>query len=182
MKKILNIVVTGMFISFIIPGCQTPEKKVETKSENLNQIKNDLNKRTVDSTNGPQSLKVDWEKQITEVDKDIEKLKEEEYQSLKADWEKEIAWIEKEIKKLKEENTDKNISVDNQPPSVHKDYKSKINDLQKQSDLLRTKINNYQYSISYPEWNEFKEGFNHDLQNLSTGITDLKNKINKNID
>ena len=156
MKQILNIVLSILFFACIITGCRSPEEKVEKAKENLN-------KPAIDSSN----IIVDSIK---------------EYQYFKSDCENQIAKNDKEIEKLNKVNIEKNTSVDNQPVTVDKDYKFKIAKLQQQNDLLRLKINNWKYNCSYSKWNEFKEGFNHELKNLNSDITNLKNKIAKNQD
>jgi len=160
MKNIVKLIVMWMLIICIISGCQTPEKKVEqdkkieTIKENSNLPDNVITIKVVDSV--------------------------KEYQSMKEDWEKQIAKIEKDIGKLNKENIEKSIATDNLPVYIDKEYQFKLADLQKQSYLLRKKINNCQYYASYPKWNEAKEGLNHDMKNLNTSISDLKNKTAKN--
>jgi len=171
MKQILNIVIIGMLVSFSITGCQEPVKEAEAGAENSISPEKELIKQTTidntqkiaDSTNQAQLLKADWDKQ-------------------KADLEKQIAETDKKINDLKSQKPVKHISTDNQRVSVDKNYDSKIAVLQSQNDLFRARMDNFQYTGVNSQLNEFKEGLNTDMLNLNSDISDLKNKINKNID
>ena len=135
----------GLIVAAMLPGCNSPSKKVENAQENLDQAEQELDQHQKDSILEFLAFKKASEDRISDNEKMIESFK---------------ARMATDRTQMKE--TDQKI----------------IDELEQKNINMRKKIDEYKEK-GKDEWEAFKVGFNHDLDELGNAIKALKVKNTK---
>jgi len=148
-KALLTFAMSAVIGAFMLPGCKSPEKKVEDARENLNEAKHDLRKAQEDSIRARQDSLAD-----------VERFRREEIVRVNSN-DSAIAAIRAHTRAESKAIRDKN--------------QKKIDELEARNNELKKQLNTYSYDDDRGKsnWRKFKHDFSRDMDSLGHDIKNL---------
>lgn len=154
MKK---VTITTALIAFAagitLVACGSPDKKVENAEEKVEKKAEDLQ---------------DAKEDLKEVKQEAKQDSVAEYNKFKADAEEQLKQNEQKIadlwaKKSKESTT----------KAERDNYKKRIDELERRNKELKAKLARQDDPKKHIKWVQFKEEFNHDMDELNKSLKDF---------
>ncbi|OFX83961.1 MAG: hypothetical protein A2W99_03595 [Bacteroidetes bacterium GWF2_33_16] len=149
--RILTLAITVLFIGTTLISCQTSERKSNNVQENLQEVKNKIEKAQISLSKAQHDALDD-------------------FQLFKNNAKDRINANEKSILQFKE----KIVTANNEKKS---EFEEKLSDLENKNTELKNKLNEYK-EVSTDKWAIFKKEFDHDMNELGEA---LKNLTSNNI-
>jgi hypothetical protein len=142
-KTIFTLAITTIMAGTMITGCQSSADKIENAKENVKDAEDKM-------VEAKQNLNI-------AINDSIQLFKKESEEKISA-FEKDIAEFKAKITTVKEETKD--------------EYEKKLASIEQKNNKLKKKLENYKED-GQDNWSQFKNEFNHDMDELGKAFKDL---------